>query len=201
MDTFQSLRRKLSKDEINTLPVVNWKGRVELVPAGISSSRAIDTLSKRRVLGFDTETRPVFRKGVIRHPSLIQISDGERVVIFQLQQMKSLDGLVALFENQKILKVGVGVRNDCIQLQPVLPFKPKGFIDLGDIMKRHDIPSCGLRSMTACLFGKRISKRARCSNWEKKRLKAYQVRYAATDAWISRELYLDMKKRGLINAS
>ncbi|MBF0193575.1 MAG: 3'-5' exonuclease domain-containing protein 2 [Magnetococcales bacterium] len=191
-------RTKMSKDQINSLPIRKWDGKITLVNSEEAVADAVSRLQKETVLGFDTETKPVFRKGVTHNPCILQLAGEHEVTLFQLNRIKNLSPIAGLLKNKNILKVGVGLVNDIDQLQAVMPFEPEGFIDVGNMASKASIQSRGLRSMAARFFGFRISKRAQCSNWEAKNLKNFQLLYAATDAWVSREIYQIMKRNDLI---
>ncbi len=188
----------MSKDQINTLPIHKWEGPIHLIHDDDDLPKAIARLKREKVLGFDTETKPVFRKGISHSPCIIQLAGEKEVTLFQLKRLKNLKPIAEILSNRDILKVGVGLVNDIDQLQPVLSFVPGGFVDLGEVARNANIQSRGLRSMAARFFGFRISKRAQCSNWENKQLKKFQIQYAATDAWVSREIYQIMSRQGLI---
>lgn len=185
----QPWRRKISQEEINQLPLGRWEGDTQLVRDDESLHKAAKAWQGQNLIGFDTETRPTFRKGVIYSPSLIQLATSETVVLVQLHGIKDFSPLVSLFQASEILKVGVGLEQDISKLRSVFSFDPAGFVDLASVCARFDLPNRGLRSMAAAHLGLRISKRAKCSNWAKEELKPFQLVYAATDAWIGRELY------------
>ena len=188
---------KQSKAEINSLPLRKWEGRVHLVHSDEQMSQAVSRLQNESVIGFDVETRPAFRKGVSYRPSLIQLAGTDYVSIFQLTRFSKYTPLIGLLSNEQVLKVGVGLANDAQNLQSVFSFKLKAFLDLAEVTRRAGIESYGLLSLTARFLGFRISKRARCSNWDNKELRPFQISYAATDAWVSREIYLAMQQQGV----
>jgi ribonuclease D len=189
---------KMSKDQINSLPIRKWDGEIHLINSDDQMAAAVAHLEKEKVLGFDTETKPVFRKGITHSPCILQLAGEKDVTVFQLKRLKNLTPLAGILSNGAIRKVGVGLANDIDQLQAIVPFKPGGFLDLGEVARTTNIQSRGLRSMAARFFGFRISKRAQCSNWEVKQLKEFQIRYAATDAWVSREIFQILNRKGLI---
>jgi ribonuclease D len=191
--------RKWSKEEINHLPIRKWEGPVHVVRNGSHLHGVITRLMEREtVLGFDTETRPTFRKGMSYPPALVQLADGEAVYLIQLSQIPRLDPLWELLENKTIIKAGAGLQQDLQSLQELHPFKPSGFVDVGDVAREAGMGSHGLRNMTACMFGFRIGKGAQCSNWGAIRLRRKQIEYAATDAWISRALLIAFHQQGLV---
>lgn len=199
MTDVEPYRGKITKDEINELPLAAWKGEIDIIETLDDAEDAIAELAKHDVLGFDTESRPAFRKGKYYLPSLIQIGTDDRVFIFMLSKMPFPEKLKDIFENVNILKTGVAVRDDVKDLQKISHFEPKGFIDLGVVALNLKLETHGLRNLAAKFLGIRISKSARCTNWANPNLSRAQINYAATDAWISRELYLAMNREGLIN--
>lgn len=190
---------KLSHEEINRLPVVSWEGEVVLVDSPERLEEAEARLTGAEVLGFDTETRPAFRKGQVYHPSLVQLASQEAVFLFQLANLPDPAPLLRILEDPERLKSGVALSQDIRQLQAILSFRPAGFVDLGEAAHRARYPHQGLRGLAALLLQVRISKKAQCSNWAAPRLDSVQISYAATDAWISRQLYLVMQSRGLFD--
>ncbi|MGN7611229.1 3'-5' exonuclease [Magnetococcales bacterium HHB-1] len=192
-------RRKVSKEEINQLPIRKWSGKIELIRSVKALAKIKPNLEKETFLGFDTETRPAFRKGVFHRPALLQLAGSKVVYLIQLKNLYNYDMLCDILEDRKIFKVGVGLSQDIQQLQSVFSFRAQGFIDLGQIAEKADIQSRGLRSMAASLLGFRISKRAQCSNWAHPKLQPFQITYAATDAWVSREIFLFMRNHDLID--
>jgi len=159
-----------------------------------SADRACAALHKESVLGFDTETRPTFRKGEINLPSILQLAGHDAVYIFQLNKVGLCESILHILSNTDIIKCGVALDRDLIELMQLSPFDPEAFIDLGAVARLMDIPHHGLRGLTALLLGFRISKQARTSNWSAGKLSIKQINYAATDAWVGRELYFKFKK-------
>lgn len=146
------------------------------------------------LLGFDTETRPAFRKGESYPPSLLQLAGETHVWLFQLRKLGDVKPLFALLANPEIRKAGVAITRDLEELREVSEFKPEGFQDLGVMAENLGFRNTGLRPLSALLLGGRISKGAQVSNWAADSLSRKQELYAATDAWISRELFLRLKQ-------
>ncbi|MBF0293766.1 MAG: 3'-5' exonuclease domain-containing protein 2 [Magnetococcales bacterium] len=190
--------RKLTSEEVNQLPVKRWNGPIHLSRTDQEAAEAVAHLAKEEVLGFDTETKPAFRKGENYFPALLQLAAADTVYLFQFKGMGNFAPLIRLLSDPARKKVGVGLDYDVRALQTLFSFHPRGFVDVGEIARKSSIASQGLRGLAAHLFGMRISKRAQCSNWENPELKKFQLVYAATDAWISREIYLVMRERGLL---
>lgn len=188
--------RRMTRDEINACPIIRNELPVHVIRSRDELQRALRALSREKVLGFDTETKPAFTKGQSFPPSLIQLAGQRAIYIFQLRHVKFPRTLRQLLGNPKIIKAGVALEQDIIALQELAPFKHAGFIDLGILAKKAGIKNHGLRGMAAALLGYRISKRAQRSNWYRESLTPTQVNYAATDAWVSRELYMEFKRSG-----
>jgi len=191
-------RRKLQSEEINALPMMRYEGEVRLVRSEYELDEALALLAREELLGFDTETRPSFRKGRVNQPALIQLAASDRIFLMQLAFVPFGAGLASLLSDGKILKVGVGIWDDMRELGKLYPFEGSGAVDLGDLARSLKLPTQGLRNMAANLMGWRISKGSRCSNWSLPDLSPRQIAYAATDAWIGRELYLKMRAAGLL---
>ena len=183
---------QLSKEAINELPMLAYEGEVLLVQTEGELSRALNSLRGETLLGFDTESRPSFKKGKVYPTSLVQLASSKLVVLIRLNHVGFTEPLAALLADPGVVKAGVAIRDDMRSLQKLHDFTPAGLADLADMAKKRGIKAQGLRTLAAHLMGGRISKAAQCSNWAKKTLTPQQVRYAATDAWIGRELYLHM---------
>ncbi len=184
---------RLSKEEINDLPLGHYKGEIELIADSVSLSAAIETLQQEPILGFDTETRPAFKKGQSYLPALLQLASSDRVYIFQLKQLPHFGGLARLLSDSSVMKCGVSIKFDIQELQKVFEFEAAGFKELSTYASKKGYAANGLRGLAAALLGFRISKGAKTTNWERNDLSAAQVRYAATDAWVSREIYLALQ--------
>ena len=192
-----SMQAKLSKEAINSLPLFHYEGKVTLVRAPKELEAAVSRLSREKVLGFDTETPPAFRKGKSHAPTLVQLAGSREVVLFPFKWQPLGSGLISLFENPGITKTGVAVHDDMRFLAKIAPFKPQSVIDLSVVAQSNKIENLGLRGLAALFLGLRISKSEQCSNWGNIELSPRQIRYAATDAWASRAIYLAMNDLGL----
>jgi len=187
-------QKRLSRDEINQLPLRRYDGPIEVVDSADKLPAAVDCLRAEPLLGFDTETRPAFRKGRSYLPSLVQLAGAECVYLFQIRRLPATDGLWDLLAAASIVKAGVSVADDIKGLQEIAPFEARGFVDLGDVAKQAGIENHGLRGLAANLLGFRVSKKAQISNWAREELTPQQVVYAATDAWVSRRIYERMRE-------
>lgn len=186
---------RMSKEEIAKRPIRRYQGRIHVVRTKEQVADAVRKLRKETLLGFDTETRPSFKKGESYKPSLIQLAGEKEVFIFQLQHVGLPRALRRILADPRIVKAGVALDRDVIELAGLAPFEPAGFVDLGTVAKEVGLLNHGLRGMVAVLLGFRIPKGAQTSNWSKDDLTPAQITYAATDAWVGRELYRKMLQR------
>lgn len=153
------------------------------------------------VIGFDTETRPSFKKG-IQHPcSLVQLAFKDEVVLFRLNKIGFPNILEEFLIHQEQKKIGIAIRDDLRQLLEFGAFKPAAFVDLNELAPSIGFENIGAKSLTAMILGKKISKRQQVSNWEAHDLSDAQILYAATDAWICREIFLELNSKGLVAPS
>ncbi len=188
---------KLSKEDINGLPLFHYTGKISLVRTAQELDGAMERLHTEKVLGFDTETRPSFSKGKSHSPSLIQLAGENEVFLFHLKWLPLGPELISLFEDPSVIKTGVAVHDDMRFLAKLTSFTPRSVIDLSLVARKNRIENHGLRGLAASFLGVRISKNEQCSNWGNKELSPRQIRYAATDAWTSRAVYLRMLASGL----
>lgn len=191
-------RNQISSEELASLPVRRYEGKVLLVQAQEDLERALEDIAAARVVGFDTETRPSFRKGESYLPCLAQVATARAVYLFQLQQQDFSGAIAGLLGARDIVKVGVSVAGDLRQLKALFPAEEASVLDAGMVAKRHGLRQTGLRNLAAIFLGIRIPKGKRTSNWAAPKLSAAQITYAATDAWACRELYLCYERLGLL---
>ena len=194
-DNFEDIPKRLEKDVVSKLPLIRFHGAIQFAEDTKSFQRLTAKLSKQRVLGFDIECKPNFVRGPNNPPALVQLATSDQAFLFRLYPIMKLGPLVKILENPNIIKTGVAVKDDLTNLQKIESFKPAGFEDLATLAQSLKIEQTGLRNLTAIFFNQRLSKSAQLSNWQKRPLSPSQIKYAATDAWISRELYLIMKAR------
>ena len=171
------------------MPAVLFPGRIITIDTLPDAEKAIQALSKETIVGIDTETRPSFRKGVQYNVSLLQISTGDTCFLFRLNYIGMPKELVDLLQDDRHLKVGLSLRDDIQNLNRKHKFEPRGFLDLQHYVKEMGIEAQSLQKIYALLFGKKISKSQRLTNWEADVLTDRQKGYAATDAWACIRIY------------
>lgn len=183
---------KITKDEINALPLVSYDGPVTLVDSNRTVHKAMAKMRKESILGFDTESRPSFKKGQNYPVSLVQLAGAGHIWLFQIQKFEQCQPLWDLLSDPDVVKAGVAIQDDIRKLQELHPFEPAGFVEIANLTQQAGILNTGLRSLAALLLNARISKRAQVSNWARDVLTDAQIQYACTDAWISRKIYMHM---------
>ena len=190
--------KKLSKNEINSLPQIQFNNDVEVLSSNDNVQTAVNYLMNYDLIGFDTETKPTFVKGPLNPPSIMQLACIDKVYIFQLDNESLYKKLFPILSNENITKCGVSVDRDLIELMYLSPFDPLSFVDLGNIARDNDVPHHGLRGLVAMFLKHRISKGAQISDWSKTVLSPSQITYAATDAWISLKLFEAFEQNDLL---
>jgi ribonuclease D len=191
------IARSISREEMLELPIRRYEGPVRVVASDEDLADAVRDLGEERVVGFDTETRPAFRVGERYLPSLVQFATANAVYLFQVQQQDFSAAIREVLGSPRIVKAGVSVSHDLKTLKEVFPFDAEVVVDLGRVATRHGLGQTGVRNLAAIFLGMRIPKGAKTTNWAAARLTAQQIGYAATDAWICRELYLRFEALGL----
>jgi len=191
----EEIPKRLDKETINQFPLIRFHGSVKVAENAKAFQRYASKLRKQRVLGFDIECKPNFKRGPNNPPALLQLATSDQAFLFRLFPVMKLGPLVEILENPEIIKTGVALKDDLQNLNKIEELNPAGFEDLAQLAQSLKIEQTGLRNLTAIFFKQRLSKSAQLSNWQKRPLTPSQINYAATDAWISRELYLIMKAR------
>jgi len=182
------------------LPVVRYRGPIRLAATESDLQRALHEIRSERVIGFDTETRPAFRKGQSHAPSLVQIATSHAVHLLPLARLDCSRALAEVLGSAQIVKAGVALARDLAELQKLFPFTAANVVDLGDIAKHRGMEQTGLRNLTGLFLGGRVTKGPQTSNWARPNLSSSQLCYAATDAWVCRELYLRFESFGWLTS-
>lgn len=185
----------ITEEEINLLPIKSFDGDIYLIDTHEKLEIAIPWIREEKVLGFDTEARPSFKKGKNNPIALLQLATSRKAFLFRLNKIGFPAALKRFCEDESYHKIGLALKDDLIGLQKISAFEPASFTDLQDIAKDLYIAHNGLKKLAAIFLNFRISKSRsqRLSNWERPILTQKQLRYAATDAWVCYELYQAMK--------
>lgn len=171
------------------MPKALFKGEVHVASTAEEVKRAVDYLMRCGVVGIDSETRPSFVKGQLHKVALLQVASDDVCYLFRLNITGLTPPLIALLESDKVLKVGLSLRDDFLMLHKRAPFRQNACLDLQDYVREFGIKEKSLQKIYGILFGCKISKSQRLSNWEAETLTASQQLYAATDAWACLHIY------------
>ncbi len=187
-------RISIDTEGIEQLDPGYFTGEIQIIDSeGPDFEEAVTWLKKQAVLGFDTETRPSFSPGHHHYgTALLQLSGPDRAYLFRVKELGLPRKLRSILATPKIIKVGAAVADDIRGLQRIEGFDARSFVDLQKIGWEYGIRDKSVKKMTAIILGIRISKTQQLSNWEADTLSEAQLRYAATDAWVCREMYLKL---------
>ena len=184
----------ITPKEMENLEFASFPGKIYVIDSvGAEFNRAIAYLRSQKIIGFDTETRPTFSPDQPRYGvALLQLSGPDKAFLFRINKMGMHRRLCNLLASDKIVKVGAAIHDDILGLQRKHDFKPSQFVDLQKIVWEWGIRDKSVKKMAAIILGFRVSKTQQLSNWEAESLSEAQCRYAATDAWVCREMYLKL---------
>lgn len=195
----KTIYSKYDKTKIGGLPRVLFPGRIIVILTAGEAEKAVDYLLKSDILGFDTETKPVFKRGKQNKVALLQVSNEDTCFLFRLNRIGLCPAVVRLLETTDVIKIGLSWHDDIASLHKRGAFEPRGFFELQDHVNELGIKDMSLAKIYANLFGERISKREQLSNWDSDVLTEKQKGYAATDAWACVRIYkeyLRLKESG-----
>ena len=184
----------IAADDIDRLDQAAFPGAIHVIEnVGSDFNNAIKYLRAQKIIGFDTETRPCFSPDQPRYGvALLQLCGPEKAFLFRIKLLGMHRRLCNILADEKIIKVGAAVNDDIKGLQRYAGFTPKSFVDLQKIVGDYGIRDKSVKKMSAIILGFRISKTQQLSNWEADELSESQIRYAATDAWVCREMFLKL---------
>lgn len=184
----------ITPEQLDKLDFASFPGKIHVIDSvGAEFNKAIAYLRSQKIIGFDTETRPCFGPNQPRYNvSLLQLSGPGKAFLFRLKDMGMHRRLCTLLADRKIIKVGAAIHDDIRGLQKLRHFDADGFVDLQKLVGEYGIRDKSVKKMTAIILGFRISKTQQLSNWEAEQLSESQCKYAATDAWVCREMYIKL---------
>ena len=151
--------------------------------------KAVAHLSAHPIIGFDTETRPSFQSGKMNSVALMQLATEDTCFLFRLNLIGYPDKLGDLLCNPNIKKIGLSLQNDFTAMRKHTGRSFENFIDLQVFADKFGIDDNSLQRIYAIVFGKKIRKNQRLSNWEAPQLSRAQQSYAALDAWACLRIY------------
>lgn len=179
----------IEKTVINQMPIVTFGGRIHVISDISAVKSAVNALRTSPTVGFDTETRPSFKRGENHKVALLQLSTPTDAFLFRLNKIGIPTPLKQFLEDKDIVKVGLSTTDDFHQLAKVCDCKPAGFIDIQNLVKQFSISDMSLQKIYAILFQHKISKGQQLTNWEAPSLTDAQQSYAAIDAWACLHIY------------
>jgi len=185
----QPYAHTISKDAIAELEIEEFTGRIIPIITERDTNKAVDYLKQFKRVGFDTETRPSFKKGQRYKVSLIQIATEETCFLFRLNHIDIPPALEEFLECKETLKIGLSLKDDFNALRKRVDVTPANFLDLQSYVGQFGIEDASLQKIYAILFNKKISKGQRLTNWDADVLTESQQKYAALDAWACLKIY------------
>ena len=191
----------VSKDEIKNYSIEKFPGKIHVIEKQNDISEAYSFLKKQKILGFDTESKPTFKKGVSSKVSLIQFTTEDQAFLFRINKIGFNEKLIDIISDKKIKKIGIAIFDDIKALQKIKSFESNSIIDLNHLALNLGFESIGAVKLSILILGFAISKSVRLSNWERENLSISQLEYAATDAWICNMIYKKLLNEGEIKNS
>lgn len=179
----------ITKEELNQLEVEKFERTIKVIDTIEEAEEACKALTQSEIIGFDTETKPAFRKGVSNKVALMQLSTEDICYLFRINKIGMPSCIVNLLANENVKKIGLSLKDDFHGLSKTYSFKPANFVELQNLVGEYDIEDQSLQKIYAILFNKRITKGQRLTNWEASELTEAQQMYAAIDAWACLRIY------------
>lgn len=184
----------ITSEELNLLPLKTFEGKVSVITESEKLLKVKAEIEKHDIVGFDTETRPSFKRGQIYKVALLQLAVPNKVYLIRLHHTGLPKEITSIFENPAIIKAGVAIHDDIKSLQKMTKFDPAAFVELSTLARSSGLQVESVKKLAGLLLGIRISKSAQTSNWEAPTLTEKQIDYAATDAWVCLEIYSKLLK-------
>lgn len=188
------MKISIPKEKVSELPIVEFTGNIYVIDSMSKMNMAINALRKELVVGFDSETKPAFARGKLNKVALLQVSTFTECYLFRINKIGIPEKLKSFLEDKNIKKIGLSLNNDIIGLKRITDINPEGFIDLQKRVNEYAIVDMSLQRIYAIIFGKKISKSQRLTNWEAPTLTTAQQKYAALDAFSCLEIYDHLNK-------
>ena len=183
------IKEKIDKAEVAEMEVVTFPGRIIVIQTEQEAEKAVEYLLRFPMVGVDTETRPSFKRGIMHKVALLQVSTYDTCFLFRLNMIGMCPPVVRLLSHPTLVKVGLSLKDDIHMLHQLGDFAGNNFIDLQNIVGQVGIRDMSLQKIYANLFGQKVSKRQRLTNWEADVLNDPQKQYAAIDAWVCLKIY------------
>ena len=154
---------------------------------------AFDELMAAGFVGFDTESKPTFRKGEKSEgPHVLQFATTEKAFIFQSHFLEGHPVIIDALKSADLTKIGFGLGGDLTQISNRFGIRPASIVDLDRSFRKLGYRnSIGAKSAVAMLFQRRLlkSKSVTTSNWAARELTERQLLYAANDAYAALRIF------------
>lgn len=185
------------------VPKTEFQGHTLVCSTPEEVEEACKILSKSSVVGFDIEWPVKIDKGVQQSKAAVlqlcsesKSTEEQTVAIIQLSQLapETLPPtLSALLSDERVKKVGVGIKADAAKLKKDWNLKVAGVVDIRDIpeVAEESILSKKLESLVLYYLHQHLEKKPTTifSDWQAPVLSEHQIAYAANDAFASISLY------------
>lgn len=162
--------------------------KLEVINTSKQLEDAMKSIENTPFIGFDSEQKPTFKKGQASHGiSIIQLASKTKCYLIQTKQIRNLKPLINLLENDKIIKIGTGLKGDNEALYRQFNLKLKSTIDLENVFKKLSAKNqIGAKKAALIILNENLqkSKNMSRSNWENKNLTEGQLKYASEDATV-----------------
>ncbi len=182
----------LSNEEINELPLYHFNGGIFIIDTFDKLDYFLPLIQEQKILGFDTETRPSFKKGKVNPVSLLQLTSSNQAFLIRINKIGLPQEIANILADENIQKIGLAIKDDIKILRDITKFEPNAFLDLQDYVGDFGIEARSLKKITAIVLNQRISKSQQVTNWEREELSERQQIYAATDAWACLQIYKNL---------
>ena len=190
---------EITNEELAGFSYRSFEGEILVIDTIEKFYCALPELSASKIWGFDTETRPSFKKGRMNTVALLQLANDSKAFLVRLNMIGLPAELAGLLADSSVVKAGAAIHDDIKFLQQRRKFTPAGFTDLQSVATENGIRNLGLKKLAAIVLGFKISKRQQVTDWEARELSPQQIIYAATDAWICYEMYMELSMNGRMN--
>lgn len=186
--------KSITNDDLKALPAASFGGEIFVFESLVGLRDKVSDLKKNLILGFDTETKPSFKKGANNQNkvALLQLSSERTALLIRLNKIGLPKVVIDILADPSILKIGAAVKEDIRRLQQIAPFQPAGFVDLQEVVKKYGIENFSLKKMSGIILGQRVSKSQQLSDWAAEELSPAQRLYASTDAWVCQRIYKEL---------
>jgi ribonuclease D len=118
--------------------------------------------------------------------------------LIQIKQIKNLTPLINFLEDEKIIKIGTGLKGDNTALFRQFNLRVKSMIDLEEIFKNLSSKNqIGAKKAASIILNKKLqkSKNMSRSNWENEELTSGQIKYASEDATVVYDVMSEILKQ------